>query len=156
MQKKKQGSKIGRVLARKLPQQGRETEPSNGKRQECSRQPSSFSFNGALDPRLYTSRSGSLRKTIPGIGLQEAKMPFYVVRDRGTGRFLSLLEDGWVKDLREAAVFSQRRTATSSIRVAWQGRCVVERIERLPDRIGLARRPRRHSTLPRPVLDQIW
>ena len=80
-------------------------------------------------------------------------MPFYVVRDRGTGRLLSLLEDRWVKDLREAAVFSQRRTATSSIRVAWRARCVVERIERLPDRIRLARRPRRHSTLPRPVLD---
>ena len=98
----------------------------------------------------------ALRKTISGIGLQEAKMPFYVVRDQGTGRFLSLLEDRWAEDLREAAVFSERRTATRSIRVAWQGRCVVERIERLPDRIGLPRRPRRHSTLPRPVLDQIW
>jgi len=82
-------------------------------------------------------------------------MPFYVVRDQGTGRFLSILEDRWVEGLREAAVFSERRTATRSIRVAWEGRCVVERIERLPDRIGLARRPRRYSTLPRPVLDQI-
>ena len=80
-------------------------------------------------------------------------MPFYVVKDRGTGRFLSLLGDRWVEDVREAAVFSQRRTATSSIRNAWQERCIVERIERLPDR--LTRRPRRNSTLPGLMLDQI-
>jgi hypothetical protein len=74
-------------------------------------------------------------------------MPFYVVKDRGTGRFLSLLGDRWVEDICEAAVFSERRTATSTIRAAWQGRCVVERIERLPDRRLLGRRPRRYSRL---------
>ena len=82
-------------------------------------------------------------------------MPFYVVKDGATGRFLSLLGDRWVEDIGEAAVFSARRTATTTIRASWQGRCVVERIKRLPDRPVLARRPRRWSRLRGATLEQI-
>jgi hypothetical protein len=66
-------------------------------------------------------------------------MPFYVVRDQINGTYLSMLEDKWVTDIREAAVFSRRSTALHTIRTAWRDRCFVERIERLPDRNRLSR-----------------
>lgn len=66
-------------------------------------------------------------------------MAFYVVRDQTNGTYLSMLGDRWVTDLREAAVFSRRSTALHTIRPAWRDRCVVERIERLPDRIPPSR-----------------
>ncbi len=67
-------------------------------------------------------------------------MPFYVIRNSGSGLYLPLLGKTWVADLRQAAVFSGRGTAMSSIRRAWRTSCVVERIERLPDRIPRQRR----------------
>jgi hypothetical protein len=73
-------------------------------------------------------------------------MAFYVVRDKTNGMYLSMLGDNWVADLRDAAVFSQRSTAASTIRIAWRSRCVVERIERLPDRIPPPRRTKRGAT----------
>ena len=73
-------------------------------------------------------------------------MAFYVVRDRTSGMYLSMRGDNWVTDLRDAAVFSLRSTAASTIRIAWRGRCVVERIEQLPDRIPTPRRSKRSAT----------
>ncbi len=67
-------------------------------------------------------------------------MPFSVVRDPNSGLYLSLAGNTWVGDLRHAAVFSLRRTALSAIRYAGRESCVVERIERLPDRIPRERR----------------
>ena len=66
-------------------------------------------------------------------------MPFYVIKYQSTGEFLSMQGNTWVGELRDAAVFTSRRTANSSIRRAWEGLCLVERIERLPDRWPVAR-----------------
>jgi hypothetical protein len=66
-------------------------------------------------------------------------MPFYVIRYESTGEYLSMQGNSWVNDMRDAAVFTSRRTATSSIRRAWVGLCAIERIDRLPDRIRLPR-----------------
>ena len=46
-------------------------------------------------------------------------MGFYVLKNQTNGLYLSMRGDGWVVDLREAAVFSLRSTAVSSIRRAW-------------------------------------
>ena len=63
-------------------------------------------------------------------------MAFYVVRNHAGGAYLSLYgAETWVVDVREAAVFTQRTTATRSIRRSWQDVCIVERLERLPDRV---------------------
>jgi hypothetical protein len=68
-------------------------------------------------------------------------MAFYVVRNHAGGTYLSLYgAKTWVLDVREAAVFTQRSSATRSIRHAWRGDCMVERLERLPDRIKPALR----------------
>jgi len=71
-------------------------------------------------------------------------MPFYVIRNSTTRLYLPLLGNTGVADLREAAVFSMRGAAVNAIRRAWRESCVVERIERLPDRI-----PRRRGNLSR-------
>ena len=77
-------------------------------------------------------------------------MAFYVVRNQADGTYLSLYgAKAWVLDVREAAVFTQRTTATRSIRQAWQGFCVVERISRLPDRIRPPARADGRSMTPR-------
>jgi hypothetical protein len=85
MQKKKQGSKIGRVLARKLPQQGRQTEPSNGKRQECSVHHNSTDVdynhnafgNISRDGRFlaWTSDWGNTGGRAPYIWLRSRRLP---------------------------------------------------------------------------------
>ena len=62
-------------------------------------------------------------------------MAFYVIRNQSNNGYLSMQGDGWVADLKHAAIFTLRNTATHSIRRAWLEFCVVERIERLPDRI---------------------
>ncbi len=62
-------------------------------------------------------------------------MPFYVLKSQPTGLYLSMHTGAWVPTLEEATVFSMKSTAQSAIRVAWRGSCVVERIERLPDRV---------------------
>jgi len=67
-------------------------------------------------------------------------MPCYVIRNPNSGLYLSLVGNTWVSDLRHAAVFSLRGTAVSAVRYAGRKSCVVERIERLPDRIPRERR----------------
>jgi hypothetical protein len=62
------------------------------------------------------------------------KMAFYAIKDTTSGLYLSILENAWVGELREAAIFSRRSTALSTIRGAWRDRCMIERIIRLPDR----------------------
>ena len=62
-------------------------------------------------------------------------MSFYVVKNQSSGTYLSMQGDTWVADLEYAAIFTLRSTATHSIRCAWLDFCLVERIERLPDRI---------------------
>ena len=90
-----------------------------------------------------------LSKLTSGAALRGRQlMAFYIVRDKANGMYLSMRGDSWVVDLRDAAVFSLRSTAESTIRIAWRGRCVVERIERLPDRIPTPRRTKRSATGP--------
>jgi hypothetical protein len=62
-------------------------------------------------------------------------MAFYVVKNQTSGAYLSMRGDAWVTDLRDAAIFTLKSSATNSIRRAWQADCCVERIERLPDRV---------------------
>jgi hypothetical protein len=73
-------------------------------------------------------------------------MPFYVLKHQ-SGEYLSLGGNGWVGDLRQAAVFTSRSNAHNAIRRAWQGVCMIERIGRLPDRIPRTSR-RGHEDLP--------
>jgi hypothetical protein len=61
-------------------------------------------------------------------------MPFYVLKRQPGGEYLSMRGDGWVRDIRDAVVYTSKSTATSAIRRAWQGNCMIERIARLPDR----------------------
>jgi hypothetical protein len=76
-------------------------------------------------------------------------MPFYVLKRQPGGEYLSMRGDAWVQDVRDAVVYTSKSTATSAIRRAWQGSCMIERIARLPDRarrIGPAHRGHSHST----------
>jgi hypothetical protein len=64
----------------------------------------------------------------------EQVMPFYVMRRAPDGEYLSMRGDSWVRDVKDAVVYTSKSTATSAIRRAWRGVCTIERIARLPDR----------------------
>ncbi len=79
-------------------------------------------------------------------------MPFYVLKRRPTGEYLSMRGDKWVHDIREAVVYTSKSSATSAIRRAWRDTCMVERIARLPDRAPRTGSNARAHAAPPPLL----